>query len=80
MHVHPGGIWRGDQGPPPPPQVLGAAEDGGIGGRLIWRTLPRIERRHSGRTTVSHHLQCGGGCGGPPLRTPDGGTGWGVQQ
>ena len=44
MPGYPGGIWHGDQGPPPPTQVLGEAEDGGADGRLLRRTLPWRER------------------------------------
>ena len=75
MTGHPGGIWCGAQGPLPPLQVLGAAEDGGTGGRLLHRTLPRRYRRQSGRPTFTHHLQCGGGLGVTPLGVLGGGTG-----
>ena len=43
MPGYPGGIWCGAQGPSPPPKVLGEAEDGGTGGRLLRSTLPRRE-------------------------------------
>ena len=77
MPVYPGGIWRGAQFPPPPPQVLVAAEDGGAVGRVLWRTLLQGDRIHSGRPTVAHHLQCGGGRSGPLLGILCGGTGGG---
>ena len=64
---NPGGIWRG----------LGAASDGGTGGRVIQRTFPWIERRNTGVYTIAHHLQCGGGSGGTPLGVLGGGTGEG---
>ena len=78
--VNTGGIWRRAQGPPPPPHVLGEASDGGAGGRVLQRTLLRRERRHPGRPTVAHHLQCGGGRGGLPLGILSGGTGGGGGQ
>ena len=77
MNGNTGGIWHGSQVPPPPLQVLGEAEDGGADGKVIWITLPQRERRHSGRPNVAHHLQCGGGRGGPPLGILGGGTGGG---
>ena len=80
MPGHHGGIWRGAQGPPPPPQVLGAASDGGVGGVLLQRTLQRRERCDTGGTTITHHIQCGGGCGGLPLGFLGSGTGRGGQQ
>ena len=75
MPRNPGGIQRGDQGPPPPLQVLGAALDGGTVGRVLRRNPPRRERRHSGIPTVAYHIKCSGGRGGPPLVILGGGTG-----
>ena len=72
-----GGIWCRSQGPPTPTQVLRAASYGGVGGRVLWRTLPRRERRNTRGSTVSHHLQCGGGHDGPPLGVLGDGTGEG---
>ena len=48
VHGHPGGIWRGSQGPPPPLQVLGSDIYGGPGKRVLLRTLPQREKRHTG--------------------------------
>ena len=45
VNGYPGGLWRGAQGPSPPPTVLGEAEDCGEGGRVLWCTLLRRERR-----------------------------------
>ena len=67
MPGHLGDIWIGNQVPPPPLQVLGVASYGGTSGRVIRRTLLWIERRDTGGPTVAHHIQCGGGHGGPPL-------------
>ena len=71
-------VWA--QGPPPPQQVLVVSLDGGVGGRVIWRTLPRRERRYSGQPNAAHNLQCGGEHGGPPLRILGGGMEGGRQQ
>ena len=77
MPGHPVGICRGSQGPPLPPQVLGVAPDGGAGGRVLQRTLTRRERHDTVGPTVTHHIQCGGGCVGPPLGVLGSGTGGG---
>ena len=76
MPGHPGGIRRGDQIPPPSTKVSGAASDYGAGGRLLQITLMRRDRRDTGVTTVSQHLQCGGGCSGLPLGVLGGGISW----
>ena len=47
--------------------MLGVASDGGAEGRVLWRTLLQRERRDTGGPTDIHHIQCGGGHGGPPL-------------
>ena len=80
MPVYPGGIWSGDQVPPHLTQVMGEAEDGGVGGRLLWITLPRIERCHPGQPTVAHHLQCGGVRGDSTQLISGGGTVGGIYQ
>ena len=41
VSVHPLGVWRGAQGHPPPPHILGEASDGVMDGVLLRRTLPR---------------------------------------
>ena len=75
MTGYPEGLWRGSQGPSPPPTVLDKAEDGGKGGRVIRCTLPQREGCYPGQPTVSHHFQCDGRRGGSPLGIPsDGGT------
>ena len=43
-----------------PLMVLGEVEDSGTVGRVLWITLTRITRGHSGRTIVAHYFQCGG--------------------
>ena len=73
MPGHPGGIWRGSQGPPSPLHVLGKASDGGACRGVIRSTLLWGGRHDTGVPTVTHHLQCGGGHSGTPL----GGTGSG---
>ena len=60
-------IWCGTQGPLPPLQVLGAASDGGVGERVVRIILTLRKRRDTGGPTFTNHIQCGGGCGGPPL-------------
>ena len=66
------------QVPSHPPRVLGEAEYGGAGRRLIQSTLLWRERGHPGRPTGAHHFQCVGGHGGSPLVIPaGGGTGGG---
>ena len=67
------------QGPPPPPRVLVSAPDGGAVCRVLLITLPRIERRNTGGSTVSHHIQFCGGRSGLPLGVLDGKTGGGGQ-
>ena len=37
---HPGGIFCRSQVPPPPPQIMGEALDGGVGGGVLSSTLP----------------------------------------
>ena len=73
-------IWSESQVPTPPPQVLWATSDGGAGGGLLHRTLPRGERHHTGVSTVSHHIKCGGVHVSPPLGFLGGGTGGGGKQ
>ena len=80
MTGYPGGIWRGSQGPSPPLKVLGEAEDGGAGKRVLCITPLRRERGHPGRPTVAHCFQCGGGRDGLTLEIPGGGTGGGRYQ
>ena len=65
--VYPGGIWHWAQGPTPPPQVLGAASDGGAGRRVLRRNLPQRERHETLRPTAAHHIKCDGGYSCPPL-------------
>ena len=77
VHIYPGGICRGYQEPIPPPQVLGEDSYGGTGGRVLQRTLPRVEMRDAGGPDFALHIQCGGGRSGPPLIIPGGGRGWG---
>ena len=79
MPGYPGRVWRGSQVPSPPPTVLGEFEDGGNGEGVIQCTLLQRERCDPGRTTVSHHFQCGGRRGGLPLGIPAGG-GTGVRR
>ena len=66
-----GGIWLGDQGPPPPLQVLGEDPYDGAGRRVLRRILLQVERHESGGTSVTYHLQCGDGYSGPLLGIPD---------
>ena len=56
MHVDPGGIWSGTQGPLPPTHVLGEATDGGVGRRIIQRTLQWGERCDTGGPDFTHHI------------------------
>ena len=74
-----GGVWCRAQGPPRLPQILGEAEDGGAGGRVLLRNLPQRERSHPERLTVAHHLQFGGERGDSPRGIPGGGMGWETQ-
>ena len=81
MPGYTGGLWRGSQGPSPPPTVLGKADCGGEGGSVLWFTLPHRERGYPGRLTAAHHFQCGGRCGGLPPEIPaGGGTGGGREK
>ena len=73
----PGEIWRGSQGPPPPPQVLGEAPDGGAGGEVLGITLPWGERHGAGRPTFDYHIKCGGGCSCQTLGIIYGRRSWG---
>ena len=47
--------------------VLEQIHNGGKGGRALRDQIQGKEERDTGRPNVTHHLQCGGGCGGPPL-------------
>ena len=67
MPVNHGGIWCGAKDPPPSPQLLGATPDGGAGGGVLPRTLPRREMLYLERPTAAHHLQCGCGSSGITL-------------
>ena len=62
-----GGIWSGTTGETDASGVLEQIHDGGKGGRVLRDWIQGREGRDTGRPTVTHHLQCGGGCGGPPL-------------
>ena len=73
MTGYPEGLLCGSQGPSPPPKVLGEAEDGGAGGRVLRSTLPRRERGYPGQPTFTHNFQCGVILGGLPLEIPAGG-------
>ena len=53
MPGYPGGIWCGDQGPPPTLQILGDATDGGTGGRVLRKKLPRGEKCDTGVLILS---------------------------
>ena len=66
------GIRRGTLIMPAPPDILGPAEDGGEGGRLIWVGVSGNQGRNAGGTYTPHHLQRGGGCGGMTLGCSDG--------
>ena len=66
-------IWRGYQVPLTPPKVLGKATYGGVGGRVLHRTLLRGERHDSGGTTFTQHIQRGSVSSGPPLGIHGGG-------
>ena len=46
--------------------VLEKIHDGGKGGRVLRDRIQGRAGRDTGQPNVTHHLQCGGGCGGPP--------------
>ena len=73
MPGYPVGLCCGAQGPLPPLVVLGEAEDGGKGGRVLQCTLPWRERGDPEQPTVAHHFQCDGRHSGLPLVIPTGG-------
>ena len=73
MPGYPGGIWRGAQDSLLPLKVLGEAEDGGSGRRVIRSNLPRKERGHPVQPTFIQHFQCGDGHSGLPLKILVGG-------
>ena len=58
---------------PAPPDILGSAEDGGKGGRLLRVGVSGIQGRDAVVPNIPQHLQHNFGCGGATLCRSDGG-------
>ena len=55
------------------PEILDSADDGSEGGQVLRGVVYGGFGCDSGRPAISHHFQCGGGCGGASLGVRDGG-------
>ena len=73
MTGNPSGLLFGTSIVPATLDILGLAEDDCEGGGILRVGFPGIQGVDAGGTGVSHHLQCGGGCGGETLGQCDGG-------
>ena len=67
MHGNSGEIRNGASILPHPPDILGLVADCRESGRLLWDGISGVQWCDTGRPYVTHHIQCGGGFGGPAL-------------
>ena len=73
MPINTRGIRFGTSGVPAPPDILGSADNGCKGRRLLRIGVSGLQGRDAGGLAIPHHFQHGGGCGGETLGCSDGG-------
>ena len=64
MPINTRGIRFGTSGVPAPPDILGSADNGCKGRRLLRIGVSGLQGRDAGGLAIPHHFQHGGGCGG----------------
>ena len=76
MTGNPGGIQLGASIFTDYPDVLGSAADGCKSWGILQVGIPELQGGDTGVPAATHHLQCGGECGGAVLVQGDGRGRW----